>query len=123
MEGIVHEVSWRLYRVKALTKNFYVEAPTLTDLYWYVAKKALEGNIISSVVELESNGSTPKVAVLSTKEYKAIYKTLYEKTKRTPVPGYKGICYWCHKDYLLYDWAGRPEKCPTCGRELKIEKE
>lgn len=119
----VRELNWPLYKVKTTHSAFIIEAPTVADLYWYVAKKGLEGNIITSVVEIKPNGSTPKIPVLSTKEYKAIHKALYEKNKRTPVPGYKGICYWCHKDYLLYDWAGLPEKCPTCGRELKIEKE
>lgn len=120
---MVREITWPLYRVNAITRTFFVEAPTLSDLYEFVANKAIEGNLIQSVVEINPDGTTPRISVLSTKEYKTILEKLRRKSKRTPVPNIKGTCYWCHKSYPLYDWAGLPEYCPTCGRELTPEKE
>lgn len=119
----VRELNWPLYKVKTTHSAFFVEAPTIADLYWYVAKKGLEGNIITSVVEIKPNGSTPKIPVLSTKKYKDILERLRKMNKKIPVPGYKGFCFFCHKHYMLYDWGGMPEYCPVCGRELSIQKE
>ena len=119
---MVREIVGNLYRINTITKTFFVEAYTLTDLYQYVAQKSIDGYYVLSVVELEANGSTPRVPVLSTKEYKSILDKLQRKNKRTPVPGYKGFCPYCKVYYKLFDWSGDPEKCPTCGRDLAVEK-
>ena len=120
---MVKEINGRLYKVNTMTKTFFVEAYTLMDLYQYVAQKAVDGYYVLSVTELESNGSTPRIPVLSTKEYKSILAKLQSKKRRTPVPGYKGLCPYCKVYYKLFDWSGETEKCPTCGRELAVVKE
>lgn len=47
----------------------------------YVADKVLRGSIVTSVNIINLDGTTPKIAVMTDKEYKAIYKEMSKSAK------------------------------------------
>ena len=70
---MVSEVGNTLYRVKTTTSGFLVECETLEDLYRYCVQKALQGNVITSVVSISLYAKeTPRVQVLTTPLYRRI---------------------------------------------------
>lgn len=70
---MVSEVGNTLYRVKTTTSGFLVECETLEDLCRYCVQKALQGNVITSVVSISPYAKeTPRVQVLTTSLYRRI---------------------------------------------------
>lgn len=55
---------------------YFVEASSKEELFIFVADKVSKGAIINSVTEVRLDGSTPKVKVLSDKEFKKILKNI-----------------------------------------------
>ena len=74
LKGTVYKLTY------TATWHEFVECSSKTELFEYVARQKLAGYGITSVVEICKDGKTPKVAIFSDKEYKAIYKCL-EKEK------------------------------------------
>lgn len=77
IEGIV-------YRVKTTHAGFLVEVPdngdTLGELARYCADLTMRGYIISSVTRVfDADTATPRVSVLTTKEYRDEIKRLTKK--------------------------------------------
>lgn len=77
IEGIV-------YRVKTTHGGLLVEVPdegdTMEDLARYCANLSMQGYIISSVTRVfDADTATPRVSVLSSKEYKAEIKRLMKE--------------------------------------------
>lgn len=71
------EIKGTIYKLTyTATWHEFVECTNKTELFEYVARQNLEGHGVTSVVEICKDGSTPKVAVLSDKEYKQIYNRL-----------------------------------------------
>lgn len=59
-----------LYKVNQMySPSYFVEASSKEELFIFIADKVLKGAIINSVTEVRSDGSTPKVKVLSDKEF------------------------------------------------------
>lgn len=64
-----------LYKVNQMYGSpYFVEASSKEELFIFIADKVLKGAIINSVTEVRLDGSTPKVRVLSDKEFKKILK-------------------------------------------------
>lgn len=64
-----------LYKVNQMySPSYFVEASSKEELFIFIADKVLKGAIINSVTEVRLDGSTPKVRVLSDKEFKKILK-------------------------------------------------
>ena len=79
---MVREVGNALYRVNTTTSGFLVECETSEDLCRYCAQKALQGNMITSVVSISPyTKETPRVRVLATSLYRRI---LREEMKQHP---------------------------------------
>lgn len=77
IEGIV-------YRVKTTHAGFLVEVPdegdTIGELARYCADLTMRGYIISSVTRVfDADTATPRVSVLTTKEYRDEIKRLIKK--------------------------------------------
>lgn len=68
-----------LYKVNQMySPSYFVEASSKEELFIFIADKVLKGTIINSVTEVRSDGSTPKVKVLSDKEFKKILKNILD---------------------------------------------
>ena len=68
-----------LYKVNQMYgSSYFVEASSKEELFVFVADKVSKGAIISSVTEVRLDGSTPKVKVLSDKEFKKILKNIFD---------------------------------------------
>lgn len=64
-----------LYKVNQMYGSpYFVEASSKEELFIFIADKVLKGAIINSITEVRLDGSTPKVKVLSDKEFKKILK-------------------------------------------------
>ena len=79
IEGIV-------YRIKTTHGGFLVEVPdegdTIGELARYCANLGMSGYIISSVTRVfDADTATPRVSVLTTKEYRDEIKRLTKKEK------------------------------------------
>lgn len=71
------EIKGTIYKLTyTATWHEFVECSSKTQLFEFVARQKLAGYGITSVVEICKDGRTPKVAIFSDKEYKAIYKRL-----------------------------------------------
>ena len=72
---MIREIKENLYKV-----NFYcggthfVECDNINDLFDYITDFEIKGYIVSSVNEIRLDGTTPRVAFKSNKEYKKILK-------------------------------------------------
>jgi len=78
------EIEGIVYRVKHLSGGWLVEVPAgkdpMEELGEFVAERALKGYIITSVTRIfDSSTDTPRVAVLSSSEFKAARKRLMER--------------------------------------------
>jgi hypothetical protein len=77
---MVSEVGNTLYRVKTTTSGFLVECETLEDLCRYCAQKALQGNVITSVVSISPyTKETPRVRILTTPLYRKVLREEMER--------------------------------------------
>lgn len=79
-------IKGNVYRVKFPTGGLLVEVPEGSDdiceLAKFCANLSMSGYIITSVTRVfDSDGATPKVSVLSTKEYKNEIKRLTKEKK------------------------------------------
>ena len=77
------EIKGIVYRVKHLTGGWLVEVPEdkdpIEELAQFVADRAAQGYTISSVTRIfDCSSDTPRIAVLSSPEYKAARKRLAE---------------------------------------------
>ncbi|WP_191396162.1 hypothetical protein [Flavonifractor sp. An306] len=83
------EITGVVYRVKHLTGGWLVEVPETEDpieaLAKFVAKKSIKGYIITSVTRIFAcSKDTPRMAILSSKEYKEEINRLMEEAKKKP---------------------------------------
>lgn len=68
-----------LYKVNQMySPSYFVEASSKEELFIFIADKVSKGAIINSVSEVCLDGSTPKVKVLSDKEFKKILKNILD---------------------------------------------
>ena len=69
-----------MYRVKTTTSGFLVECETPEDLCRYCAQKALQGNVITSVVSISPyTKETPRIRVLATSFYRKVLREEMER--------------------------------------------
>lgn len=74
---MARKIENKLYKITIYCGEIeFVEAKTEEDLFEYVAKKVIKGEIITSVVRIMPDGKTPKIAIFTNKEYIRIYKEL-----------------------------------------------
>lgn len=78
------EIEGIVYRVKHLSGGWLVEVPEdkdpMEELGEFVAERSMKGYIITSVTRLfGASTDTPRVAVLSSSEFKAARKRLMEQ--------------------------------------------
>ena len=67
----------KLYRIKRLTGScYYVVTDSIEALAKYCVAKEKSGYLISSITEIQPNGSTPRVAIRSLPEYKKAQKEI-----------------------------------------------
>lgn len=59
----------------------YIECENIEGLFHYVASQVAKGDIFFSAKEINKDGSTPKIKVLTDKKYKEIAK-LYPVIRR-----------------------------------------
>ena len=71
---MAREINGTLYRIRGYSGvPHYVECENLYDLYCYIAEHwIMRGCPISSINRMDADGTTPKVAVLSNKNFKRI---------------------------------------------------
>lgn len=61
---------------------YYVECSDKTDLFMFIAKEyVVKGRIVSTVTQLCSDGSSPKVRVLTDPEFKKTINKVKENKK------------------------------------------
>lgn len=76
---MLREIKEGMFKINRLYGTpYYVEASSKEELFVFVADKVSKGAIISSVTEVRLDGSTPKVKVLSDKEFKKILKNILD---------------------------------------------
>lgn len=81
---MVREVGNALYRVNTTTSGFLVECETSEDLCRYCAQKALQGNVITSVVSISPYAKeTPRVRVLTTSLYRKVLREEMERQSKS----------------------------------------
>ena len=78
------EIEGVVYRVKHLTGGWLVEVPETEDpieaLATFAAEKSVKGYIITSVTRIfDCSKDTPRMAVISTKEFKSEVKRLMDE--------------------------------------------
>lgn len=84
----MREITGTLYLIKTCTgRNIFVETSDgeqgFEELCEFCASKEARGYNITSVVEIERySAATPRVSVLSSKQYKAALKKLREEEKK-----------------------------------------
>lgn len=71
---MAHEIKETLYRVKNYSGiSHYVECSSLYDLFHYLVKEwIMKGYSFSLVNRMDSDGSTPKIAIFKNKDFKII---------------------------------------------------
>ena len=71
---MAREINGTLYRIRGYSGvPHYVECENLYDLYCYIAENwMMKGYPISSINRMDADGTTPKVAVLTNKDFKRI---------------------------------------------------
>lgn len=85
------EIEGAVYRIKHLTGGWLVNVPEGEDptesLAIFAAEKAVTGYIITSVTRIfPDSKDTPRMAILSSKEFKAEVKRLMDKVKNGKNP-------------------------------------
>ena len=72
---MAREIKGSIYKLTytAIWNNF-VECSSKQDLFEYVADEIMAGQIVTSVVEMCKDGSTPRVRVHTDKEFQKILK-------------------------------------------------
>ena len=68
IEGTIYRLTY------TATWHDYVECSSKEDLFKYVAREVINGQIVTSVNEMCKDGSTPKVKVHTDKDFKRILK-------------------------------------------------
>lgn len=68
IEGTIYKITYT-----ALWHDF-VECSSKEDLFKYVAKEIINGQVVTSVNEMCKDGSTPKVKIHTDKDFKKILK-------------------------------------------------
>lgn len=76
---MAHKIEGTLYRIKGLSGvPHYVECESENDLFLHLINEwILKGYPVQAVNRLDHNGTTPKIAIYSNKEF----KTLLQKSK------------------------------------------
>ncbi len=102
------EIKGTIYKLTyTATWHEFVECSSKTELFEYVARQKLAGYGITSVVEICKDGRTPKVAVLSDKEYKQIYNRLKKEKENLSnfeeESGYVYVCYEVNYNEICYE--------------------
>lgn len=70
---MIHKINETLYRIRTYTGVIhFVECDSVKELYRYVIDLQLKGYVITSINRMDSDGSTPKIAVFTNKEYKKL---------------------------------------------------
>lgn len=78
----------KLYRIKRTNgSSIYVVTDNIKELARYCVTKEKGGYIISGISEIQIDGSTPRVAIRSTPEYKAAKKEIltFKEFRQTDV--------------------------------------
>ena len=78
----------KLYRITRQSgSRHYVVTDSIEALARYVVLKEKQGYLISSIAEMQTDGSTPRISIRSTPEYKKAKKEImtFEEFQRTAV--------------------------------------
>ena len=87
------EIKSDLYRIKCQSgRSTLVVCETREELFEFCADFELKGNPISSVTAVKSDGTSPRVCVLSDPEYKKIREAKRKKKPRI-IPDFRPIIY------------------------------
>lgn len=71
------EINNQIYKVVIYCGGIhFIECENISELYTYVAKNESKGYVVTSVNEINKDGSTPRLAVKTNKEYKQILKEM-----------------------------------------------
>lgn len=75
---MVREIKGSIYVIRgSCRRNQFVECDNLKDLYYHIAEEwELKGYMVSSVTRLDPDGSSPRISVLTNKEYKEIKRLI-----------------------------------------------
>lgn len=76
IEGTIYRLSY------TATWHVLVECSSKQDLFEYVADEIMAGQIVTSVVEMCKDGSTPRVKVHTDKEFQKILKERKNRKKK-----------------------------------------
>lgn len=76
---MVREIKGTLYKITSYSSARFIECENLNDLHRYVAECLLHGYTVASVVEICADGTTPRVKVLSDKNFKRILREMQPK--------------------------------------------
>lgn len=72
---MIKEIKENLYKINIYCGGtHFVECDNLNELFEYITDYEVKGYIVSSVNEILNNGTTPRLAFKSNKEYKKILK-------------------------------------------------
>ena len=68
IEGVIYKITYELCWCK------FVECSSKEDLFKYIAKEIVNGQVVTSVNEICKDGSTPKIKIYTDKDFKKILK-------------------------------------------------
>ena len=71
---MAREIKGTLYKIHGFTSSRFVECENLNDLYRHIAEEYVLKGYPVSVVEVCADGTTPRVKVLSDKNFKRILR-------------------------------------------------
>ena len=76
---MAREIKETLYKIHGFTSNRFVECESLNDLYRHIAEEYVLKGYPVSVAEVCADGTTPRVKVLSDKNFKRILREIQKE--------------------------------------------
>ena len=78
---MAREINGTLYKIHGFTSSRFVECENLHDLYRHIAEEYVLKGYPVSVAEVCADGTTPRVKVLSDKNFKRILREMQKEGK------------------------------------------
>lgn len=76
---MAREIKGTLYKIMGYSSARFIECENLNDLHRYVAEWLTKGFPVAYVAEVCADGTTPRVKVLSDKNFKRILRELQKE--------------------------------------------
>ena len=76
---MAREIKGTLYKIHSFTSSRFVECESLNDLYRYIAAEYVLKGYPVSVAEVCADGTTPRVKVLSDRNFKRILREVQKE--------------------------------------------